>query len=502
VVDHPETEQPRDHGHPDHGHHHADRGHHHRREGNGHGSGAQADRRGRDRAPGGAGNHRRAGRGEHHHGGHAQDADDSGPDHGGHGDAGHDRGAHDRSGHDHGAHNHGAHDHGGHDHAGHGHGGHGDAGHDRGAHDRSGHDHSAHDHGAHDHGGHDHAGHDHAGHGHGGADGRLRRLWHSAGHLVTPHSHDSSDKVDAALEGSREGLRALWISLAVLGVTAVLQGLVTWWSGSVALLGDALHNTADALTAIPLGVAFLIGRRPATRRYTYGYGRAEDLAGIVIVGVIAVSSLLAGYAAVRRLAHPAGVQHLVAVAVAALLGFAGNEIVARYRIGVGRRIGSAALVADGLHARTDGFTSLAVLLGAGGTALGWHWADPVVGLLITLAILLVLKDAAAEVYRRLMDAVDPHLVDEVARTLRGTEGVLDVGDVHLRWIGHHLRAECAIVVPAELTVTAAHAIAVQAEHRLIHALPRLERAFVHADPLPDPGGADPHAALRHHQRQA
>jgi cation diffusion facilitator family transporter len=100
---------------------------------------------------------------------------------------------------------------------------------------------------------------------------------------VRPHSHEAADQVDAAMEASAEGMRALWISLAVLGVTALIQGAVTAASGSVALLGDTLHNAADALTAVPLGVAFILGRRPPTRRYTYGYGRAEDLAGIVIV---------------------------------------------------------------------------------------------------------------------------------------------------------------------------------------------------------------------------
>jgi cation diffusion facilitator family transporter len=338
------------------------------------------------------------------------------------------------------------------------------------------------------------------GHEHGdnvGTRGGWTALRHRVGHLLTPHSHDTTDKVDAALSASRVGMRALWISLFILGVTAAIQALVAWWSGSVALLGDTLHNLADALTAVPLGIAFLIGRRPSNRRYTYGYGRAEDLAGIMIVLLIAASSALAAYAAIRRLAHPAPVGHLIAVAVAALVGSAGNEIVARYRILVGRRIGSAALVADGLHARTDGFTSLAVLVGAGGVALGWRWADPVVGLAITVAILFVLKDAAREVYRRLMDAVDPALVDRVAATLHHTPGVTDVGEVHLRWIGHTLRAECAIMVPAELSLTEAHAIAVDAEHRLIHALPRLDAAFVHADPS-GPDGVDHHEPLRHH----
>jgi len=303
------------------------------------------------------------------------------------------------------------------------------------------------------------------------------------------------------MESSREGMRALWTSLLGLGVTAALQALVYLWSGSVALLGDTLHNVADALTAVPLGVAFVLGRRAATRRYTYGYGRAEDLAGVVIVLVVAASAAAAGFEAVRRLLHPAAVSHLWAVAAAALLGFAGNELVARYRIRVGRRIGSAALVADGVHARTDGFTSLAVLLGAGGVALGWRWADSVVGLGITVAILFVVKDAAREVYRRLMDAVDPTLVDTAESTLRTTEGVTGVGTVRLRWVGHHLRAECEISVPAGLTVAQGHDIAVDAEHRLMHAIPRLNAATVHADPQAEAGGGhgDPHAVLAPHR---
>jgi cation diffusion facilitator family transporter len=289
------------------------------------------------------------------------------------------------------------------------------------------------------------------------------------------------------MESSRDGLRALWISLIVLACTAAIQAVVVALSGSVALLGDTLHNVADALTAVPLGLAFIIGRRPPTRRYTYGYGRAEDLAGIVIVLVIAASSVLAAYEAIRRLAHPQDVHHLWAVAVAALVGFAGNEVVARYRIGAGRRIGSAALVADGLHARTDGFTSLAVLLGAGGVAIGWRWADPVVGLLITVAIAVVLKDAAKQVYRRLMDAVDPDLLDRVEEVLRSTPGVRDIGTARMRWIGHRLRAECEIAVDDGLTVTEAHAIAHDAEHRLIHGIPRLTAAIVHAEPLTSRG---------------
>jgi cation diffusion facilitator family transporter len=337
---------------------------------------------------------------------------------------------------------------------------------------------------------HDHD-HDH-GHEHGSG------IWARLLHVVRPHSHEAADKVDSAMEASAEGIRTLWISLGILGATAVIQAVVAALSGSVALLGDTLHNAADALTAVPLGVAFVLGRRPPNRRYTYGYGRAEDLAGVLIVVLIMASSALAAYEAVTRLLHPQRVSDLIVVAVAALVGFTGNELVAHYRIRVGRKIGSAALVADGLHARTDGFTSLAVLIGAGGVALGWNWADPVVGLVITVAILAVLWQAAREIYRRLMDAVDPALVDQAERTLRATPGVLNAGRIRLRWVGHQLWAECEIVVSGDLTAVQSHDVAVNAEHDLLHALPRLSAALVHADPQPRQG-TDLHAVLAPHR---
>ena len=330
---------------------------------------------------------------------------------------------------------------------------------------------------------HEHDDHDHPS----GLLGRLKEL-------VAPHSHDSADSVDQELETSAKGIRALVISLVVLGVTALLQAVVVVFTGSVALLGDTLHNVADALTAVPLAIAFSLGRRAPTRRYTYGYGRAEDLAGIVIVVFILGSAALAAYEAVQRLLNPQDVRYLGAVAAAGVLGFVGNELVARYRMRVGREIGSAALVADGLHARTDGFTSLAVVFGAGGVALGFEQADPIVGLLITVAILFVLRDAARQVYRRLMDAVDEDLVTEVERVLRGTPGVLDVGQVRVRWIGHSLRAECEVVVDPTLSLVDGHRIAVEAEHRLLHEVRRLTAAFIHADPA----GAEHHELTAHH----
>ncbi len=331
------------------------------------------------------------------------------------------------------------------------------------------------------------------GHDHGWPGGLRHRL----SHLLTPHSHDASEKVDQALATSREGLRALWLSFVLLLLTAAAQAVVVAVTGSVALLSDTLHNLADALTAVPIAIAFLVGRRAPTRAYTYGYGRAEDLAGLVVVAFIAASAISAGYAAISRLRDPQDVELLGAVAVAGVIGFLGNEAVARYRIRVGRRIGSAALVADGLHARTDGFTSLAVVLSAIGVWLGWNLADPIVGLLITVAILYVLRDAATQVWRRLMDAVDPDLVATGEAILRGTPGVQDVTRLRLRWTGHDLIGEATIALDPELTLAQAHAVAEDAEHQLIHGIGRLQRVLVHTDPA-----GTQHPTVGHHGTDA
>jgi cation diffusion facilitator family transporter len=307
-------------------------------------------------------------------------------------------------------------------------------------------------------------------------------LVHPVTDLFGGHSHDSADQVDSALESDAAGRRALVISLAGLLATAAVQAIVVVISGSVALLGDTLHNVADALTAVPLLIAFRLARRPANTRYTYGYGRAEDLAGLFVIAMITLSAVLAGYEAIERLLHPRPVQHLWAVAAAAVVGFAGNEVVARYRITVGRRIGSAALVADGLHARTDGFTSLAVLLGAIGVGLGWPRADPVIGLFITVAILGVLRSAVAQVGARLMDAVDPHLVEQAATALADVDGIRHVDQLRIRWIGHTLRAEADITLDPDLSLTSAHDIAHHAEAHLLADVPRLTAATIHANP--------------------
>jgi len=318
--------------------------------------------------------------------------------------------------------------------------------------------------------------------------------------LFRPHSHDAADSVDSALEASADGIRAVKISLVALGVTAVAQLVVVLITGSVALLADTIHNFSDALTAIPLWVAFVLSRRPANRRYTYGYGRAEDLAGVFIVAMIALSSMLAAYESIRRLINPQPISHAWVVAAAGLIGFAGNELVAVYRIRVGSKIGSAALVADGLHARTDGFTSLAVVLGAIGVMVGFPLADPIIGLLITLAILAVLRGAARDIYRRMMDAVDPDLVVAAAAAVHDVPGVRSVDSVRLRWIGHRMRAEITLTVDDTLSVVEAHSIADETQHQLIHRVPRLDDATVHVNPAALPG-VDHHTATGHHRAQ-
>jgi len=296
------------------------------------------------------------------------------------------------------------------------------------------------------------------------------------------HTHDHAGRVDDALRDSDAGIRAVKISLVVLAVTAAVQVAIVVASGSVALLADTIHNFSDALTAIPLWIAFWLSRRSATRRYTYGLGRAEDLAGLFVVGGIALSAVIAAVEAVRRMIHPAPLSHLGWVAAAGAVGFLGNELVALYRIRVGSRIGSAALRADGMHARADGLTSLAVVAGAAGVALGFPQADPIVGLLIAAAIVVVMVVAARDVFARLLDSVDPALVDTAYDTLSRQAGVLGVQRVRMRWVGLRLDADVELDVSPQLSLRQAHELAHEAEHALAHAIPKLDTAVVHAYP--------------------
>jgi cation diffusion facilitator family transporter len=291
--------------------------------------------------------------------------------------------------------------------------------------------------------------------------------------LFVPHSHDAADSIDDALEASAAGVRALKISLFALLGTTVLQLVIFIISGSVALLADTIHNFSDALTAVPLWIAFVLARRAATRTYTFGFGRAEDLAGLFIVAVVALSSIVAGWESINRFFHPTTLHNLGWVIVAGVIGFAGNELVAIYRIRVGRQIGSAALVADGVHARLDGFTSLSVVLGAVGVLLGFPLADPIIGLLIAISILILLWGTVRSIGRRLMDGIDPGIVERAEHALEHAPGVIAVPSIRLRWVGHRLQGSATIEV-ADMSLTSAAKITHEAEHLLGHELPNLD----------------------------
>ncbi|CAG0931920.1 putative cation efflux system protein [Thermoflexales bacterium] len=320
----------------------------------------------------------------------------------------------------------------------------------------------------------------------------LRGRWRG---LFQPHGHSHyATALDPAMSNAR-GIWAVKVSLVALLVTAVFQVIIVMISGSVALLADTIHNFSDALTAIPLWLAFTLARRPRNDRYTYGYGRAEDLAGVLIVVMIFLTAIEVFRQSIDRIANPQPIDNLGWVAAAAISGFLGNEAVALFRIRIGREIGSAALVADGLHARTDGFTSLGVLVGVIGVALGFPLADPLVGFAIGLAILIVVWKAAREMWYRLMDAVDPVVARTIVETARRAPGVLDVRHATVRWLGHRQRAELNIAVAAELSVVQSHQIAEEVRHELFHALPALGEVLVHVDPE----GDEFHSLTLHHR---
>ncbi|HWP43683.1 MAG TPA: cation diffusion facilitator family transporter [Blastocatellia bacterium] len=311
---------------------------------------------------------------------------------------------------------------------------------------------------------------------------------HRHGHRHDGHSHSHTHgAVDPSILTTERGIRTVKWSFAGLFATALLQAIVVWFSGSVALLADTLHNLGDAFTAVPLWVAFRLARREPTKRFTYGYGRVEDLAGVAIVLTILLSAIAAGYESVDRLLNPQKVEFLWAVIAASVIGFLGNEAVALFRIKVGKEIGSAALVADGYHARADGLTSLAVLFGALGVWLGFPPADPLVGILITIGILRIVWQSGKTVFSRLLDGVDPEVVDEIRHAISHVPGVKEVNDIRVRWLGHRLHAELSIAVGVELSVEQGHELAREARHQLLHRLRYLSNATIHVDPVTAPG---------------
>lgn len=308
---------------------------------------------------------------------------------------------------------------------------------------------------------------------------------HTHGHH--DHNHDGDHGhthgvIDPSITATDRGIWAIKWSFIILAITALLQVLVVVISGSVALLADTIHNVGDAATAIPLWVAFRLLQRGASRRFTYGYGRVEDLAGVLIVLIILFSALVVGYEAINRLLYPQPIQQLLWVAVAGVVGFIGNEVVAVFRIRVGRQMNSAALIADGYHARTDGLTSLAVVIGAAGIWLGFPLADPIIGLLITVAIFGIVWQSAKAVFTRLLDGVEPQAVDDIRHAAEHIAEIREVLDVRARWLGHQLAAELDIVVGSDATVSQANTIADELERELIGHLPALQSAHIRIRP--------------------
>lgn len=304
---------------------------------------------------------------------------------------------------------------------------------------------------------------------------------HTHFHGEGGHAH-SHGAIDPEIASSERGVWAVKWSFVGLMLTAIVQATVFWLSGSIALLADLIHNLGDAVTAIPLGIAFLMARRQPTRCFAYGYGRGEDLAGVAIVGLILLSAIVTGYESIERFMHPQPLEHLGALAIAAVVGFAGNEAIAWFRIRIGKEIGSAALIADGYHAAADGIVSLAVAASALGVWLGYPWVDAAMGLLITGILLKIVWESGRTIFTRLLDGVEPTTIDAIEQAVEHVSGVEGIEYVRARWLGHRLHAEVSVTVDPTLSVMAGEAIAVEVRSHLQTHVPHIAQTIVQIQP--------------------
>ncbi|MDE2857816.1 MAG: cation diffusion facilitator family transporter [Chloroflexota bacterium] len=328
----------------------------------------------------------------------------------------------------------------------------------------------------HSHGQHHHHDHSHDHHHRSNPLAKVAQALHLPGFT---HDHSHADLAgDAAFLDNQLAIRTVWIALIALGLTTVLQVVIYAASGSVALLADTVHNLGDALNSAPLLFAFYIARRAANKRYTYGYGRLEDIAGVFIVISIGFSAAYILYESIQRLFNPRELENLEWIALASLAGFAGNELVALMQIRVGRRIGSDAMVADGQHARIDGLTSLAVLIAVFGTLIGLPILDPIVGIVIAFAIVGITWNAIKAIWYRMMDAVDPHIVEHVEAHVLDLEGVVAIETLRLRWVGHRMYGVMKVAVPADTTLEASAEIVRAVQHEARRVIPQLEELTV------------------------
>ena len=340
--------------------------------------------------------------------------------------------------------------------------------------------------------------HEHSEHSHEDSEQEHDEHGHSHAH-GGGHGHEHG-KVNADLYGNQAGLRAVKISTAGMFLVAAIQFAIAFLGGSAGLFADALHNLGDVLTTGALWIAFVISSRAANQRYTYGYYRTEDLAGIFIVLVIIASAVAGAVESILKLTSGTPITQIYLSMAAALVGVAGNEILAQYKISVGRRINSVPLIADGQHSRIDGLTSLAAFIGLVGVRLGLPIADPIAGLVITVVIVTVVYSTSRSVLQRLLDAVDPRIVPSIIETAREVPGVETVTDVRARWVGHTLHIAMNIEVDAELTLAKAHAIAEEVRHHLFHNIKGVSEVIIHTDPSSASG--DHHQDMAHHLQDA
>ena len=305
-----------------------------------------------------------------------------------------------------------------------------------------------------------------------------RHHHHHNGHT---HTHGV---VNPEIASSDRGIWAVKRSLIGLLITAIVQAVVFWLSGSIALLADLIHNVGDAMTAVPLGVAFLVSQRQPTARFSYGFARLEDLAGVAIVAIVLLSAMITAYESVERFYHPQPLHHLGALAIASLVGCLGNEVVAVFRIRVGKEINSAALIADGYHAMADGLVSLAVLLSAVGVYLGYSWADPAIGLVITAVLLKIVWESGQSIFSRLIDGVEPEVLESLHHAVSHLSEVKaeEIANLRARWLGHWLHVEMDVMLPPTLSLQESQRITHTVEEQLKAHLPHLGSIALRAVP--------------------
>jgi cation diffusion facilitator family transporter len=255
----------------------------------------------------------------------------------------------------------------------------------------------------------------------------------------------------------RRANRAVAVSAAGLAVTGLIELAIALVSGSVALLGDALHNLSDVSTSLLVFVGFRASRKAATDRYPYGYERAEDLAGIGVALVIWASAAFAGAESVNKLIHHGPTQHVGWGIGAAAVGIVGNQLVARYKLAVGRTIQSATMIADAKHSWLDALSSAGAMLGLIGVAVGWPWADAVAGLFVTGFICHVGWEVSSDIAHRLLDGVDPAVITTAEAVAAETAGVMHA-HARARWTGRTLRVEVEGWIEASTTVADADRI--------------------------------------------